>query len=126
MGNAQFRTTDEEETAIAARMALAGDRTRSDHFRRVYFQNVSERDVQIGEIKRQLEMLAEGQEHLRRAVQQLATAKSDDLELRLLAGLYALLYPSVDDSVQAKVDQHIDYSVVEHFLSGNTNKGKRK
>lgn len=124
MGVVQFRTTDEEEEIIAARIAAHGDKSRSDHFRRVYFQGTGTADQALGEVRAELLDLSQQLSDVRVLVHRMAEQKSSDLELRLLAGLLTLIYPSVDVMLQKKIDKYLDMGTIEKFLSGNAG-GKR-
>jgi Txe/YoeB family toxin of Txe-Axe toxin-antitoxin module len=122
MGLAQFRTSDEEEEVIAQRMLLRGETNRSDHFRRTYFQGAGELDSLVGEMRGEMQAISRQIEEMRKLVYRVAERESSDLEMRMMAALMVMVYPSVDTSVQAKVDKFLDMGTIEKFLSGN--KGK--
>jgi len=122
MGNAQFRTTDEEERIIEQRMLLAGDRSRSEHFRRIYFDSFQQGESTLGEVRAEIRDLAQGFEELRRLIGKLADAGGGDVEQRLLAALFCMLYPSVTEGVQANMDRYMDKDAIEKFLKGTGRK----
>jgi hypothetical protein len=114
-----FGITTEQEKIVLQRMKLSGETNKSEHFRRVYFEADTTNDALVGELKRQIDVLTEAVERSQNAIRQLASAKSDGLELKLLAGLYMLLYPSVTPGIQSIVDQHLDVKAIEGFLTEN-------
>lgn len=122
MGNAQFRTTDEEERIIEQRMLLAGDRSRSEHFRRIYFDSFQQGESALGEVRAELRDLAKGFEELRRLTLKLAEAGGGDVEQRLLAAIFCMLYPSVNAGIQADMDRHMDKGMIEKFMQGTGRK----
>jgi hypothetical protein len=122
MGNAQFRTTDEEERIIEQRMLLAGDRSRSEHFRRIYFDSFQQGESALGEVRAELRELAQGFEDVRRLISKVADAGGGDVEQRLLAAIFCMLYPSVNSGIQANMDRYMDKNVIEKFLEGSGRK----
>ncbi len=119
-----FKANAEQERIVLDRMALAGETNRSAHVKRIYFQGPTGNDELIGQLRKQIDMLAGAVEQSQALLRKMAGAKTDDLELKLLAGLYLLLYPSVEKGIQATVDRHLDFAVIESFLTDNK-RGKR-
>lgn len=124
MGLAQFRTTEEEEEVIRQRMTLRGDTNRSEHFRQAYFRSAGDYEGLFGEVRAELREHAEQLQEIRNLVYRIAEQKSSDLEMRMLASLLVLVYPSVDSQVQAKVNKHLDMGTIELFLSGNKGRAR--
>lgn len=119
MGVVQIRTSDEDEEIIAKRMALRGDTNRSEHFRRAYFQAAGEHEQLVGEVRAELREVSQQLTDLRNVVYRIAERESSDLEMRMLAALLVLVYPSVDKTVQGKIDKYLDMGTIEKFLAGN-------
>ena len=119
MPTISFRISDDEALTVAHRMKLSGETNRSEHIKRVYFKGDTGTDELIGTMRKQIDMLTEAVDRSHNLLRQLAANKSDDLDLKLLAGLYMLLYPSVDAGVQATVDRYLDMDTIESFLSNN-------
>jgi hypothetical protein len=121
MAIVSFAVTTAQEEIIIRRMAATGETNKSEHMRRVYFEGSDADDARLGEMKRQIETLTEAVDRSNKLLRQIASQRSDGLELKLLAGLYMLLHPSVDPGIQATVNRHLDLAGVEAFLTG---KGK--
>ncbi len=119
MGLAQFRTTEAEEEVIAQRMALRGDTNRSEHFRRAYFQAAGEVDQLVGEVRAEMREHSQQLSEIRNLVYRMAERESSDIEMRMLAALLVLVYPSVDKTLQSKIDKTLDMRTIEKFLNGN-------
>jgi hypothetical protein len=124
MGTVNFRTTPEEDAVIATRMLIAGDRNKTEHFKRVYFRDAGTDDLALGELRREVGLLADAVEKLSHQVVRSAKSKGDDLELKLIAGLWMLLYPSVEKDVQADVDQFLDIEQVRRYVEDGQRRRK--
>lgn len=117
MTHAQFRTSQAEEEIIATRMRLASETNRSEHFRRVYFSASDGLDGSVGSLRREMQELAKSVEDVRRLLGKLIQGSDADLQLKLLAGVFTLIYPSVPADARQKLDQYMDASKVEEFLA---------
>jgi thioredoxin-like negative regulator of GroEL len=120
MGLAQFRTTDKDEKIIAERMILAGETNRSAHFKRVYFGADQQAESAIGEVRAELRELAKSVDDIRNLVTRVAENAGGDVEQRMLAALFLMIFRSVDSGIQSEISNHMDKAAIEKFLQGTS------
>jgi hypothetical protein len=111
-----FGVTADEEVMIRHRMQVAGETNLSAHVRRVYFSGGNDNDALLGRLQHQIDLLTDEVMQSQRLLRLMASQKSDDMELQLLAGIYMMLHPSVDIAVRSTVDKYFDINGIEGFL----------
>lgn len=126
MGVAQWRTTEADELEIRRRMDLAGEDNRSQHFRRVYMEGAGDYERVVGEMRQEMARQADTLNELRLMVRRLVEKETSDVELKMMAALFMLIYPSVEEAVQQDIEKYIDPAVIKSFLTGDKKGGKIK
>ncbi|HZW12917.1 MAG TPA: hypothetical protein VFF81_06975 [Noviherbaspirillum sp.] len=119
MPTLSFKVSFEEEAAIRYRMMVAGETNLSRHLREICLGEPTQNDEQLGRMHEQIGYLTETVHALQNLMRQQARQKDGDVELRLMAGLYMMLYRSVEPEVQALVDRYLDATVIENFLGAD-------
>lgn len=108
----------EEEAAIRQRMAKAGDKSLSAYLRRVALEGGYDLEYRLGRMQRQMDLLTEALERQQGLIVRILDNKNDQLELKLLAGVYQMVYSSVDPAVQTIADRHTDAAGIDVYLEG--------
>ena len=113
----------EEEAEIRKRMASAGETKISSHIKRVYFGNLKAHEGPIADLKRtgDLSVYLLGELVKKADIRGLPgedgdEANESDLQLRILALLYLMVYESVDSSMRVWADRFLNKGALETFL----------
>lgn len=126
MGRITVRFSDDEEATIRHHMKLAGETNISAYVRRVCLEGAHPVNPALGSLHKQVDSLVDVVGRSHKLLGALATQQSENLELKILAGVYMLLYRSVEPAVQALVDVHLDRRAVEAFLAGSMGSSDRR
>lgn len=120
MATKTIRLTDEQEAALLFNMKKAGETNQSEYIRQRIMEPPGRADPVAATLQRQVDSLVDSVDKMQKLIGQLVAQKTDDLELKMLAGVYLLLYQSVDQTVRASIDPYLDYRGVKGFLDGGT------
>ena len=116
MKTISFKVNLDEYGAIRFRMFQEGETNLSAYLRRLCLNGSFAMERQLATITAMLQEQSAAVEHSAKMTSELVALQADDIDLKLIAGLYMLLYPSVDKGVQATVDRYLDVSVIEKYL----------
>jgi hypothetical protein len=118
MGRVTIRYDDEQEAELRKRMVKTGETNISAYIRAISTTEHRGPDPAIAVLSRQVGMLSDSLDEMRKLLRHLAAPVADEVELKMLAGVYLLLYQSVDSTVRASIDPYLDYRAVKGFLEG--------
>jgi len=116
MATLSFKVNAEEEAAIRYRMRQGGENNLSEYLRRNCTGGGNDHGAALGRLQKQVDQLTEAVQQSQYLLKQMIGARTDNLELQLLAGLYMLLHPSVERAVQATVAGYLDLDAIENIL----------
>ncbi|WP_139143913.1 hypothetical protein [Janthinobacterium sp. HH102] len=117
MAMISVRLNTEDEEIIRAKMVLTGDTAISTFMRRVSLSTDSADSSGIGALNKQIENLIEGNRQQQKMIREILSHKNDGIELSMLASVFVMLYNSVDESIQHRVNKSIDIRAIESFLN---------
>lgn len=118
MATKTIRLSDEQEATLLFNMKKAGETNQSEYIRQRMLEPPGRADPVAATLQRQVDALVDSVNMMQKLLAQVVAQKSDGLELKVLAGVYLLLYQSVEPTVRASIDPYLDYRGVKGFLEG--------
>lgn len=118
MAVVSVRLNLEEEEQVRRNMVLAGEKAASTYMKRLAMEGDRLPDAALSGLRRQVDLVTDQVATLNKLMGQLLAKDGDGLELQVLAGVFLMLYQSVDPALQATIDQHINAKGVQGFLKG--------
>ena len=122
MPNINLFFNEQELEALEFRMKTCGEKAKSTHIKRVYFEGGKQDNAQLGRMQRQLDLLTDSNERMATTLRHLMQMKVDNTELMLLSGLYTMIHASVEPAVRKLADRYIQAEAVEQYLSKDSEK----
>nr|WP_156396606.1 hypothetical protein [Noviherbaspirillum sp. Root189] len=108
----------DDKAAILWRMQKSGAKDLSDYLRKACLNGGYDIDSRLGRMQREIDMVLGALEQQQKLLQQVLNMKADDVELKLLAGVYKMLHMSAGADVRMVMAQDLDYAAIDAFLNG--------